>query len=169
VSDLTLGRGASDVPIDDSREFAAVERAYLHRLGIPFEWLRYDTPSPRHRPAKPLHEVRVGLISTSGAHLPGPSPFTRSAAVAVLPATAEVTFTHVGFDTERTRTDPDVVWPVASLQRLVGDGVIGSLAPHAVSMMGAVFEGRHVVERAVAPTVEWLRQDAVDLALLVPA
>jgi hypothetical protein len=89
--------------------------------------------------------------------------------VSVTPVTEQVVFTHIGFDTERAARDPDVVWPVRSLQRLADEGTIGGLCPNAISMMGAVFDGKHVLERAVGPTVDQLRRDRADLALLVPA
>jgi len=89
--------------------------------------------------------------------------------VSVIPVTEQVTFTHIGFDTERAARDPDMVWPVRSHQRLADEATIGGLCLNAISMMGAVVDGNHVLERGVGPTVDQLRRDRADLALLVAA
>jgi hypothetical protein len=154
---------------DDARDFPEVERRYVRGLGVDFDWMTFDTPSPRLPLPVPLHNARVALISTAGGHPVGPSPFTRPGIASVTPVTEPVMFTHIGFDTERAARDPDVVWPARSLQRLAHEGTIGDLCSNAISMMGAVFDGNHVLERAVGPTVDQLRSDRADLALLVPA
>lgn len=158
------------VPDDDSRDFPAVEREYLHHRGRPdFDWLRFPNPSPRHLPTRPLAEARVGLLSTSGAHLSGDDPIPPSGPPRVVPIDADVTFHHVGYDTSGAIADPEVVWPVQTLRTLVEREVIGSVSDMAVSMMGAVLDGHLVIERHVPTAVDQFRRDAVDLVLLVPA
>jgi hypothetical protein len=61
------------------------------------------------------------------------------------------------------------VFPVGTLRALVEAGSIGSVAPTAVSTMGYIPRGERVLERLVPPTVDLLRSEEVDLALLVPA
>lgn len=157
------------VPNDDSRDFPAVEREYIRGRGRPdFDWLRFSDPSPRHRPKRPLAEARVGLMSSSGAHLTDDDPIGASGPPRVIPIDSEVTFHHVGYDTGRAIADPEVVWPVRTLRRLADEGTIGSVSEMAVSMMGAVLDGRMVLERHVPVVVEQFRRDAVDLVLLVP-
>jgi Glycine/sarcosine/betaine reductase selenoprotein B (GRDB) len=155
---------------DDSRGFAAVERAHLRRHWLPgFEWLRRDAPSPRNPLRVPLAQARVGLVDTSGCHVAGTPPAGSSGRALLVPVDAEVTFTHPGYDVERALRDPDVVHPVHSLQRLAGAGVIGELAADTVSVMGGVLIGSRIVERGVPTAVEAMRDQQVDLALLVPA
>jgi hypothetical protein len=155
---------------DDSRGFAAVERAHLRREWLPdFEWMGYPAPSPRNPLRMPLTEARVGLLDTSGCHAVGTPPAGSSGRAVLVPVDAEVTFTHPGFDVERALRDPDVVHPVRTLERLAERGVIGSLAATTVSVMGGVLIGSRIVERGVPAAVRSMRDQQVDLALLVPA
>jgi hypothetical protein len=159
-----------EVPGDDSRGFADVERDHVRRLYLPdFDWITFDEPSPRRPPLVPLHQARVGLIDTCGAHLADRPPLGTSGRAALVPVDAEVVFTHAGFDTERSMRDTEVVHPVRTLRRLVDDGVVGSLAPTAVSVMGGVLIGRRIVERGLPTALEAMLDMEVDLALLVPA
>ena len=155
---------------DDSRGFAAVERDHLRQRWLPdFEWMTRDAPSPRNPLRVPLGDARVGLVDTSGCHAVGTPPAGSSGRAVLVPVDAEVTFTHPGFDVERALRDPDVVHPVHALQRLAERGVIGSLAPTTVSVMGGVLIGQRIVDRGVPATVQAMSDQQVDLALLVPA
>jgi hypothetical protein len=160
----------SPVDGDDSRGFAAVEREHLRRHWLPdFEWVTYPEASPRNRPPVPLVEARIGLVDTCGAHRVDQLPVGSSGRAALVPLGAEITFTHPGYDVARAEKDHDVVHPARTLQRLAEQGVIGSVASTAVSVMGGVLIGRRIVERAVPTAVETMLRQDVDLALLVPA
>lgn len=155
---------------DDSRGFAEVERRHLRAEWLAdFEWMRFAAPSPRNPLRVPLGEARVGLLDTSGAHAVGTPPSGSSGRALLIPAGAEVTFTHPGFDVERSLGDPDTVHPVRTLQRLAERGVIGELAATTVSVMGGVLIGQRIVDRGVPVAVQAMRNQQVDLALLVPA
>jgi len=159
-----------DIPGDDSRGFAAVERDHLQRNYLPsFEWLSYDQPSPRNPPPVPLHEARIGLVDTCGAHLVDQPPVGASGRAAMVPLHGQITFTHFGFDVARAERDPEVVHPAQTLLELAGEGVIGSVAPTSVSVMGGVLIGQRLLDRGVGPTVAAMLDQSVDLALLVPA
>jgi hypothetical protein len=158
------------IPGDDSRGFADVERRHLRAGYLPeFDWMHYDAPSRRNPLPVPLGEARVGLVDTCGAHAEGTPPAGSSGRAVLIPLDAEVTFTHPGFDVERAARDPDVVHPTATLQRLAGAGVIGEVAPTAVSVMGGVLIGRRLLERGVPAAVAAMLDQRVDLAMLVPA
>jgi hypothetical protein len=160
---------ASNIPDDDSRGFAALERDHLRANSLPgFEWIGYDAPSPRNPLRVPLAQARVGLIDTSGAHQAGTPPVGSSGRAALVPVDAEITFTHPGFDTERAVVDPEVVHPVATLQGLAAQGFVGELAPVTVSVMGGVLIGQRLIDRGVPATVAAMRDQRIDLALLVP-
>jgi hypothetical protein len=155
---------------DDSRGFAALERSHLRAEWLPdFEWMAFDGPSPRNPLRVPLGEARVGLVDTSGAHVAGTPPSGSSGRALLILAGAEITFTHPGFDVERALRDPEVVHPIRTVQRLAERGVIGELAPTAVSVMGGVLIGQRLVDRGVPTAVQAMRDQQVDLALLVPA
>jgi hypothetical protein len=157
------------IPDDDSRGFAGVEREHL-RAGYlaGFEWIGYDAPSPRNLMRVPLAQARVGLVDTSGAHVAGTPPVGASGRAALTPIDATIEFTHPGFDVERAARDHDTVHPVAALQRLAARGVIGEVAPTAVSVMGGVLIGQRLIDRAVPATVAAMLDQHVDLVLLVP-
>ncbi|HZS15795.1 MAG TPA: hypothetical protein VFC09_14465 [Candidatus Dormibacteraeota bacterium] len=155
---------------DDSRDFPDVERAHLREHYLPdFEWLRYAAPSPRNPLRVPLAEARVGLVDTAGAHVTGTPPVGASGRAALIPLDAEVTFTHPGYDVERAARDHDVVHPTQALQRLAARGIVGEVAATAVSVMGGVLIGQRLIDRGVPATVAAMRDQQVDLALLVPA
>jgi len=156
---------------DDSLGFDLIERAYIRGELVPdFEWLDFAEPSPRNRPLVPLPEARVALVSTAGAHLPNQRPMGAGGDLRMVPVDApEIVLSHEGYDIERAAKDPEVVFPVRTLRALADGGFIGSLAPTAVSTMGYVPRGQRVLERLVLPTIERLRSEEVDLALLVPA
>jgi D-proline reductase (dithiol) PrdB len=143
---------------------------FVRRHFPDFDWVRFDTPSPRRLLPVPLSQARVGLVVTAGAHLPGETAFGTDGEVRFLPAGTEtLELSHPGYDTRRAMADPDVVVPVPSLRRLVEAGVVGSLAPTVISTMGLVPRGEDVLERSVPAAVDRLRAEEVDLALLVPA
>ncbi len=156
---------------DDSAGFDLTERAYIRRELVPdFEWVDFPRPSPRNRLPVPLREARVALVSTAGVHLPDQRPMGAGGQVRMVPVDApEIVLSHEGYDIERAREDPEVVFPVRALRALAGAGFIGSLAPTAVSTMGYVPRGHRVLERIVPPTIDRLRSEEVHLALLVPA
>ena len=160
----------STVPGDDSQGFAQVERTHVRSRYLPdFEWVEYDAPSARHLPKVPLAQARVGLVDTCGAHLPDQPPVGASGRAAIVPVDADINLTHAGYDTARAMLDPEVVHPARTLLRLAAQGVIGEVAPRAVSVMGGVLIARRIVERGLPATVEAMLDMQVDLALLVPA
>ena len=158
------------LPHDDSRAFPDLERDYIRRRGRPdFDWLRFPEASPRHKLNRPLSEARVGLLSTAGAHPRDEKPIPASGPSRAIPIDTEIAFHHIGYDTKRPAEDPEVVWPVRTLQRLAEQGVIAAVSRLAVSTMGAVFDGQVVLDRHVPVAVDRFRRDRVDLVMLVPA
>jgi hypothetical protein len=159
------------VLVDDSVGFAVIERAYLRKNLVPdFDWVDFDRPSPRHRLGVALADARIGLVSTAGAHLHEQRRMGAGGDVRMIPVEARrIVLSHAGYETDRASRDPEVVFPVRTLERLVRAGFIGSLAPSAISSMGYIPLGERVFERVVPPTIERLRSEEVDLALLVPA
>lgn len=160
---------AAAIDNDDSRGFAARERAHLRADWLPdFEWTAYATPSPRNRLRVPLSQARVGLVDTSGAHPSGTPPAGSSGRAIAVPLDAGVVFTHPGFDTERAMADPETVHPAKTLQHLAAQGFIGDVAAQTVSVMGGVLIAQRLLDRGVPATVAAMREQQVDLVLLVP-
>jgi hypothetical protein len=169
-SRVPIERRLNDVIVDDSVGFDVIERAYVRKNLVPdFEWVDFDRPSPRNRLGVALADAGIGLVSTAGAHLPEQRRMGAGGDVRMIPVEAGILLSHGGYQTDRASRDPEVVFPVRTLERLVRAGFIGSLAPSAISNMGYIPLGERVFERVVPPTIERLRSEEVDLALLVPA
>lgn len=156
---------------DDSIGFAERERVHVRKRFVPdFEWVSFDTPSRRNPLPVPLREARVGLIGTAGAHRSAEDPMSPRGELRVIPTDVDdLVLTHPGYDTQRAGEDPEVVFPLQTLQMLAADGVIGSVAGTAISTMGFIPVGRRVTEKLVPAVVTELKKESVDLALLVPA
>ena len=83
-------------------------------------------------------------------------------------ATADLRVTHFAYDMTDARRDPNVVFPIDPLRRLVAEGVIGELAPLAFTFMGGIYSARRVREELAPRLTERLASEGVDVALLVP-
>ncbi len=145
------------------------------RLGYPaYNWYRAETAPPWQPLAKPLAECRLAMLSTAGTYVAGQVAYyykddTSIRAIPKETAEAELRFSHI---TEHylpdPRLDPNCVFPLASLRRLESEGAIGELADEVFSCMGGIYSQRRVREELI-PTVEAaFREQAVDVALLVP-
>jgi D-proline reductase (dithiol) PrdB len=76
--------------------------------------------------------------------------------------------THFAYDLTDARRDPNVVFPIDTLRRLVADGMIGGLARRAFTFMGGIYSARKVGEALAPKITERLVAEKVDVALLVP-
>lgn len=131
----------------------------------------------RPRPlAKPLREATVALVTSAGISAPGQPPMDgphiegdytiRVLEIDTPPRDLSIWHTH--FDTAAAREDPNVVYPIERLKELAAEGVIGRVAPRAVSFMGYfsnVFRMRDEVAPAVVRVV---KEQGADAAVLVP-
>ncbi len=142
------------------------EAEALRRLSLPqFD----DTPwvSP-----PPLASARLAIVSTAGLHRQDDALFAGGLGdYRIIPGDvdyAELAMSHVStnFDRSGFQQDVNVVFPLEHLRDLADQGEIGSVGAWHYSFMGAtdpvrMEEGAHDVARL-------LRQDGVDVALLVP-
>ena len=139
----------------------------------PYAWARH-TDAPFAPLAKPLSESRVGIVTTAslphgqevvdGVLRGGKQVY--SAEVEPLP---EKLFTDdLSWDKESTHTDdvPSFL-PIPQLQRRVEEGRIGSLAPR-FHGLPTDYSQRRTTEQDAPEILARLRQDQVDVALLVP-
>jgi len=163
-------------------------RAYAAEAEEARAW-RYDE-GPFTPLTKPLHEARLGLLTTTGHFVAGhdPEPFgvrDMSQAEAVpriqeflrarpqlstIPVDTppeQLRVRHPGYDVRGVLKDPNVALPLARLREAAAEGRIGSLAPDAFSFVGAT--AQTPLLREFAP--EWagrMRDQQVDAVLLVP-
>lgn len=121
----------------------------------------------------PLAERRVALVTTAGLHRIGDDAFSFvDVSYRVIAGDAdldELTMTHssVHFDRSGFREDVNVVFPLERLRELAADGVIGSVADHHYSLMGAGWPPA-MIEPTAKELARHLLADGVDAVCLVP-
>ena len=159
--------------IDKSREYYAAQ-GYEE----PYRWavaddVAFTTPKMRS------HEARVGVVTTShfppGSEPPGVQPIVRSKPMwekrpyaAPIGTAADASFNaDLFWARDETHTDdPDSYLPLTRLSELAAAGRIGSVSPRFYGVPTS-YSRRRTLERD-APEVEaWIREDGVDLVLLV--
>ena len=150
----------------ESREFIS---NYRCREGGEPAWVRLD---------KPLNECKVTLITSSGLVRKSDTPFDLSNSggdptYRVIPSDsdpAELTLSIVSANWDRSgfMADVNVVFPMERLRELANDKVIGSLAENFYAFMGSIFQIDPVIEKSAPEVGRRLRDERVDIALLVP-
>ena len=165
-------------PLTDEQPTAPVDylartRALYRRLGYTaYRWVENAEAPPLAPCSKPLADCRVGLVASGGIYRKGQIAFHHrdDFSFRVIDAdtpTAELRTTHFAYDLTDARRDPNCVFPLETLRGLAAEGRIGSLGP-AYAFMGGIYSSRRV-EDSLAPAIaDRLRQDGVDIALLVP-
>jgi D-proline reductase (dithiol) PrdB len=139
----------------------------------PYQWVENLAPPPWQPLCKPLSACRLGLIASGGIYVTGQVAFhyKDDTSFRIIPTdvhTADLRATHFAYDLTDARQDPNVVFPLDTLRRLVGEGVIGALAPRAYTFMGGIYSARRVREELAPQLTERLLADQVDIVLLVP-
>lgn len=161
--------------MSEYRGFAQTEYEHVRDNFYPaFRWRTAAEPSSRNHPGRPLEQLRVALVASAGAYLPGQERFDLGddgdPSYRVIPADAtRLRFAHGGYDTRRAYQDPDVVFPLRTLHHLAATGSIGSVAPRAFSFMGYIPDTGPLLDSSGPEVARALLADAVDLVLLVPS
>ncbi len=139
--------------IDKSRE-------YYRASGYdrPYRWAHYEDV-PFSRLTKPLSRSRIGVVTTADR---APSGAPRATKLFAAPnSESGRLFTEKSWDREATYL------PLARLAEHVDAGHLGSLSPRFYGVP-TDYSQRLTLEQD-APQVEaWMREDGVDIALLVP-
>lgn len=146
--------------IDKSREYYAA-----HGYERPYRWPRYDDV-PFARLEKPLSQCRIGVVTTAD-QAPGPAPRATKLFTAPISAGGGL-FTEKSWDREATHTrDPETYLPLTRLAEHVAAGHLGSLSPRFYGVP-TDYSQRLTVEQDAPQIEKWMREDGVDIALLVP-
>jgi glycine/sarcosine/betaine reductase selenoprotein B len=187
--DLLWKLGASLDDGDSERLLDHVREWQIRNYSTPGTWKYDDGPFTPLR--KPVSQSRLVLLSSSGHFVAGhdPGPFgvknmTQDEAMRRIddflkeaPTLSEIPFNtpreklcvrHGGYDIRGAQADPNVVLPLERLLELQREGLIGELVPQAYSFMGASAQMR-LLKEAGPQWASLLKQQKVDLALLVPA
>jgi D-proline reductase (dithiol) PrdB len=134
---------------------------------------------PWIKPAVPLRQAKLALVTTSGIHHRGQLPFDMGdvdgdPSYRVLNGEElfhDFQITHDYYDHADAEKDPNIIFPLERLRELVGEGVLGSLAQTHYAFMGHI-DGRHIpalIEQTAPEVAGKLKADQVDLVLLTPA
>jgi D-proline reductase (dithiol) PrdB len=144
------------------------------------DWEKYNYPLNKLLPPTPgvdLSASRLLLISTSGAYLrTSQEPFDASNilgdyTIRTFSSSAPfstLAFAHNHFDHTAVNADPQVILPLEHLADLVAEGVIGEMAPEAISFMGYQPDLTRVVDELIPPILTAAKELQVQAALLVP-
>jgi D-proline reductase (dithiol) PrdB len=129
---------------------------------------------PFVRPARPLAESRIALVTTGGVHLPGQPRFdiddpAGDCSYREIPTDAEdLTWTHA-YHRPDEGSDLDAVFPLWTLKELALAGEIGGLNHRHFSFMGAIHDTLPLAERTAPEVAGKLARDGVDAVLLTPS
>ena len=166
--------GVSDVRRQQPVPYIERTRTKYDALGFEeYHWLESEPPPPFAPLRKPIGESRLGVVATGGIYVQGQTAFTfrDDATYRAIPTdidTGALRATHFAYDLTDARTDINCVFPIDTLRRAVGDGVVGELAPTFYTCMGGIYSRRRVREELVPPIVERCTHDDIDVVLLVP-
>ncbi len=156
-------------------EYITRIRENYARLGYkPYAWVDLrDEPPPWQPLRKPLSECTLGLVASGGIYAAGQVAFhyRDDTSFRVVPTdvkTEDLRATHFAYDLTDARRDPNVVFPIDPLRKLVAEGAVGALASAAYTFMGGIYSSRRVAEQLAPAIAERVVADGVDAVLLVP-
>lgn len=150
---------------------------YYQNLGYPaYDWTVNDT-TPFVPLKKPLAECRVSMLTSGGISHRTRTPFNPTAKndlrvddVDYQSDAKDFEINDAYYDTRGVVDDLNVVFPIERLRELAERGAIGSVAERLWSgFMGRTYNRSAVIEEAAPALVEELKNDEVDLLILVPA
>lgn len=159
--------------------FLDVEGDYVRGKVLPdFQWTSFTEPTEATPLRKPINECRVALIVTAGAYLASSqdrfdnrNPLGDDS-YRIIPSNSpveQISLSHPGYDTKRALTDLDTVFPFQLIKRMQETGTISSVAPRHVSFMGYIPRTERLLWNNAPQVARMLRDDGVDLAILVPS
>ena len=147
-------------------------------------WATLGAPSeiPWTPLAKPLSQCTVAIVSSAGIALKTQPPFDREIedqdpwfsdpSFRVLPRTAtaqDVRVCHLHINPSFAAQDLNCVMPIERLNELEGLGEISRSAPSHYSYMGYTLRPETLLRDSVPAIIRRLREEQVDVVLLVPA
>ena len=149
-----------------------------HALYPAFDWIRFDTPTSPILPEGRPEDWTVSLVVTAGAHLSDSQPGFENVdpqgddTYRVIPSDTKIEnigLSHRGYNTKRSIKDLDTVFPISLLNRYAEEGRIGKAAARHYSFMGYIPHETVLMEERVPEVASMLKEDGVDLVLLVPS
>lgn len=158
--------------IDKSREFYRAQ-GYPR----PYRWARFDEV-PFAPLTRPLAESRIGIVTTATLLDVSPEPAAGSGGDSIPPGSVHTGPTdppperlytaNRSWDKDATHTeDVESFLPARRLQEYVEQGRLGSLSPRFYGVPTG-YSQRRTREADAAEVARLMREDAVDVAMLVP-
>jgi D-proline reductase (dithiol) PrdB len=144
------------------------------RLGYKaYGWVVNTDTAPWAPLPKPLSQCRLGLAASGGIYAAGQVAFhyKDDTSLRDIPTdidTKELRATHFAYDLSDARTDPNVVFPIDALRRLVREGFLGGLSSRFHTFMGGIYSSRRVSGDLAPRLTARFLEDGVDAVLLVP-
>ena len=150
-----------------------IKEKYAAQGYAPYQWTVNEEPPPWQPLRKQLSKCRVGLIASGGIYVTGQVAFhyKDDASFRMIPKDIkleDLRATHFAYDLTDVRQDPNIVFPLGTLRRLEGEGVLGGLGDHAYAFMGGIYSARRVREELAPKLTENLQAEHIDAVLLVP-
>lgn len=139
----------------------------MSRKAIPY------TPNEKN-----LKEMRIGIVSTAGAHLKDQEPFSEDPTTGdltyrIIPGdvnSADFTVTHAApkteYDTQEPKKDINTIFPIDRLRELAAEGFIGGLAENHYTMMGFSMKLKKLQEETIPEVVKKVLRSKADGILL---
>ncbi len=155
-------------------DYIARTRETYRKQGYPdYHWASSDDPPAWTPLARPVAESKLALIASGGIYQTGQVAFhqkddTSFREIATDVALAELRTSHFAYDQTAARRDPNVVFPVGTLRRLVTEGTLGSLTGDALTFMGGIYSQRRLRDELLPRLVARVHEMQADIALLVP-
>ncbi|MBP1933161.1 D-proline reductase (dithiol) PrdB [Ammoniphilus resinae] len=135
---------------------------------------KVETPPTIAPWGKSLAQARVALVTTAGVHLKEQPIFQveeGDSSYRVIPNDVrqeDLMISHTHYD--RTDADQDIncVFPIARLQELAQQGIIGSAASVHYGFMGYIPKPQKLMEEVAPEVARFLKEDQVDIVVLSP-
>lgn len=125
-----------------------------------------------------LEEMKIGIVSTAGAHLKDQDAFSQDQTAGdhtyrIIPGdvdAADFRVTHAApkeeYDTEIPEQDINAIFPIDRLRELENEGVIGGLAEKHFSMMGFAMRLKKLQEETIPELAKKVDRSKADGIIL---
>lgn len=132
-----------------------------------------EAPSIAPKFVKDLSTAKVAFLTTAGVHLKSQPPFNvkGDASFRIIPKDIEemnLMITHDHYDKDSALKDMNCVFPLAHLRDFEKEGIIGSVGPRQIGLMGYIPQLKTLMNKTAVEIADIFEEDCVDIVLLSP-